>query len=479
MDVQPFLIDNTWVTGGGEPFVSSNPADGSEIAMVGGADAADVDAAVEAAKGALENPAWRDLKPHQRALLLHRIGELLDADAENLARLQMRDNGKTLRECRVLVGKAAGAFRYFAAVCETFEGELPAPRGNNLPVTVYEPVGVVGAITPWNSPVTLEAQKLAPVLAAGNAIILKPSEVTPLIALEHARIALEAGLPPGVVNVLSGGGDVGRALVRHPGVDMISFTGGTKTGSAIAAEAGRLLKPVMLELGGKSPNIVFADADMAKAVKGAGNGIFSGNGQSCIAGSRIFVEEPIMDEFVDGLRAFAQNFRMGPPEDEDTDTGPLASFAHRDRVEEFVDIGRGEGAHVLTGGARPSDGILAKGAYYPATILTGLDNRARISQEEIFGPVAVILPFKGEDDLIEMANDTVYGLAAGVWTCDYRRAWRVARAIRAGTVWINTYKQTAITSPFGGFKQSGLGREKGLQGMRAYMEPKAIYWGMD
>ena len=479
MDVQPFLIDNAWVTGGGEPFVSTNPADGSDLAMVGGADASDVDAAVSAAKAALENPEWRDLKPHERALLLHRIGELLDSDTENLARLQMRDNGKTMRECRAMVGKAAASFRYFAAVCETFEGELPAPRGNNWPVTVYEPVGVVGAITPWNSPLTLEAQKLAPVLAAGNAIVLKPSEVTPLIALEHARIAVEAGLPPGVVNVVSGGGDIGRALVGHAGVDMISFTGGTKTGSAIAAEAGRLLKPVMLELGGKSPNIVFADADLAKAVEGAGLGIFSGGGQSCTAGSRIFVDEAILDEFVDGLRAFAQNFRFGPPENEDTDSGPLASFAHRDRVDELVEIGRGEGAHVLTGGARPGDGILAKGAYYPATILTGLDNRARISQEEIFGPVAVILPFKGEDDLIDQANDTVYGLAAGVWTCDYRRAWRVARAIRAGTVWINTYRQSAITSPFGGFKQSGLGREKGLQGMRTYMEPKAIYWSMD
>ena len=265
----------------------------------------------------------------------------------------MLDNGKTLRECRVLAGKAAATFRYFAAVCETFEGDLPPPRGDNWPVTVYEPVGVVGAITPWNSPVTLEAEKLAPALAAGNSIVLKPSEVTPLIALEHARIAQEAGLPPGVVNVVSGGGDVGRALVGHSGVDMISFTGGTKTGSAIAEEAGRLLKPVMLELGGKSPNIVFADADMAKAVKGAGIGIFSGGGQSCIAGSRIFVGDAIMDDFVDGLSAFAQGYRLGPPEDEGTDTGPLASFPHRERVENYVETGRDEGAKVLTGG-RPA-----------------------------------------------------------------------------------------------------------------------------
>jgi acyl-CoA reductase-like NAD-dependent aldehyde dehydrogenase len=478
MEVRSFLVNNQWVLGGGTPFVSVNPADGNIIAKVGAADASDVDAAVAAARAALQSPTWRDLKAHERARLLYALGELTAQDTERLAQLQMQDNGKTLKECRAQVVSAANTFRYYAAACETFESEVPAARGNYMTMTVYEPVGVVAAITPWNSPVTIEAQKLAPILAGGNVVVLKPSEITPLIALEYARLALEAGFPPGAINVITGTGDVGQRLVEHPGVDMFSFTGGTSTGKAIAAAAGRQLKPVVLELGGKSPNIVFADADIKSAVKGAGAGIFSGAGQSCIAGSRIFVEEAIYTEFLDGLHLFAQNYRMGPPEAADTDLGPLASFSHRERVEAYVEIGRQEGAKVVAGGRRPQNGVLSKGAYYPATILTGIGNSARVCREEIFGPVAVVLPFKGEDDLIEQSNDTDYGLAAGIWTSDYKRAWRVARSLRAGTVWINTYKELSITTPFGGFKQSGLGREKGLQGMRVYMECKGLYWSM-
>jgi betaine-aldehyde dehydrogenase len=478
MNIRPFLINQQWVTGGGEPFVSVNPADGSEIARVGSAAPADVDSAVAAARAALENPTWRDLKFHERARLLYRLGDLLAADTERIARVQMHDNGKTLKECREQVASAAGTFRYYAAACETFESEVTPPRGNYWTMTVYEPAGVVAAITAWNSPLTLEAQKLAPILAAGNTAILKASEVAPLISLEHAELLAKAGFPPGVVNVLAGGGEVGRWLVEHPGVDMIGFTGGTKTGSAIAATAGRLLKPVVLELGGKSPNIVFADADLGKAVRGTGDGIFSGGGQSCIAGSRIFVEKSIYEPFLDGLRVFAENYRLGPPEAAETEMGPLASFAHREHVERFVEIGRGEGATVLAGGVRPHGGFFDRGAYYPATILTGLRHTARVCREEIFGPVAVVLPFESEDDLLRQANDTEYGLAAGIWTSDYQRAWRIARALRAGTVWINTYKQASIATPFGGFKRSGIGREKGLLGMRAYMQTKGIYWSL-
>jgi acyl-CoA reductase-like NAD-dependent aldehyde dehydrogenase len=477
-EVRSFLINNEWVPGTGDSFISTNPADGSEIARIGGASQGDVQAAVTAARAALANPQWRDLKPHERARLLYRIAELITADAERLAHVQMQDNGKTLKECREQVASAAGTFRYYAGACETFESEVTPPRGNYWTMTVREPVGIVAAITAWNSPVTLEAHKLAPILAAGNTAILKASEIAPLISLEYAEIVLKAGFPPGVVNVLAGAGEVGRWLVDHPGVDMISFTGGTKTGSAIAATAGRLLKPVILELGGKSPNIVFADADLKKAIRGTGDGIFSGGGQSCIAGSRIFVQKPIFQEFLSGLQEYAKGYRMGAPESAETDLGPLASFPHREHVERYVEIGRKEGASVLAGGARPTGGIFDKGAFYPATVLTEVDNSARVCREEIFGPVAVVLPFDDEDDLLKQANDTDFGLASGIWTGNYQRAWRVARALRAGTVWINTYKQASISTPFGGFKQSGLGREKGLQGMLAYTETKGIFWGL-
>jgi acyl-CoA reductase-like NAD-dependent aldehyde dehydrogenase len=265
-------------------------------------------------------------------------------------------------------------------------------------------------------------------------------------------------------------------LVEHPGVDMISFTGGTAAGRAIAEAAGRQLKPVVLELGGKSPNIVFADADMAAAAAGVATGIFSSRGQSCIAGSRVFVERPIFESFLESLRQQAETYRMGAPEADDTRIGPMASFHHRDSVARAVEAGVAEGGRIVIGGKAPTGGIFDKGAYFPATIITGVSNKSRICQQEIFGPVAAVLPFDGEKDLIDQANDSDFGLAAGIWTSDYRKAWRVGRALRAGTVWINTYKETSISAPFGGFKQSGLGREKGIQGMRIYTEPKSLYW---
>jgi betaine-aldehyde dehydrogenase len=476
MALQPFMIANQWRDGQGAPFATVNPSDGREGARIAGAGPADVDDAVAAARGALGDPAWAGLKHHERAGFLYRMAQLVAAEVEDLARIQMQDNGKTFDECLGQARSAAATFRYYAAACETFESEMTTQRGPSVTMTVYEPVGVVAAITPWNSPLTLEAQKLAPILAAGNAVVLKPSEVTPRIALEYARLAIEAGFPPGVVNVVTGAADIGRALVAHDGVDLVSFTGGTAAGRAIAEAAGRRLKPVVLELGGKSPHIVFADADLAKAPRSVADGIFSGGGQSCIAGSRVFVEASVYDRFMDAFTAAARDYTLGAPDAPGTRMGPMVSFTHRDHVARAVDLAREEGGQVLVGGSQPSGDALGHGAYYPATVIAGLTNEARVCREEIFGPVAVVLPFRDESDLIAQANDSEFGLAAGLWTGDFAKAWRVARAIRAGTVWINTYKETSISTPFGGFKQSGLGREKGLQGMRIYMEPKGLYW---
>lgn len=475
----PFFVGGSWVTGAGPAIETINPADGSLLARVFSATAAEVETAVSAARAAFRGSAWRGCKPHQRAGYLYRISELIQKDAERLARLQMSDNGKTLGECRRQIASAAGTFRYYAAACETREDALPPRRSDALAMTIAEPVGVVGAITPWNSPATLEAQKLAPILAAGNTVVLKPSEVTPLMALEYARIGQEAGLPPGVLNVVTGAGEVGVALVEHAGVDMISFTGGSATGRAIAAACGARLKPVVLELGGKSPNIVFEDADQAAALDGVVEGLFSGAGQSCVAGSRIFVQRSIYKEFVEALAEAARAYRIGPPDAEGTQIGPLVSFAHRDKVGSYVDLGREEGGRVLAGGTVPATDALARGAYYAPTLLDGLGPDARVCREEIFGPVGVVLPFGDEDEIVAMANDSDFGLAAGIWTRDYRRAWRVGERLEAGTIWVNTYKDLSISTPFGGMKQSGLGHEKGLQGLEAYTFKKSLHWALD
>ncbi len=474
------LIGDRVMSGSGAMLRSVNPADGSLNYEINGASAADVDRAAMMAAKAVRDPAWRDLRPHERARLLSRIADTIAANAEALARRQMVENGKLLGECRTQAASAAATFRYYAAVCETMEGEAPPPRGPYFGHTLYEPYGVVAAITPWNSPLTMEAQKIAPALAAGNAVLLKPSEITPGVGLMLARLALEAGLPPGLLQVLPGSGaETGAALVGHDGVRMISFTGGTGTGRAIAGIAAQRLVPVALELGGKSPNIVFADADLDAAVAGVIGGIFEATGQSCVAGSRLFVERGVYAAFVERIVAASQALKPGLPDAAGSQLGPLASFAQRDRVERYVEGARAEGGRVLTGGARPSDAALENGAFYLPTVIDGLSSAATVCREEIFGPVLVVLPFDGEDDLVEQVNDTVYGLACGIWTADYRRAWRIARAVEAGTIWINTYKQLSIAAPFGGFRQSGIGREKGLSGLRLYQQAKSLYWGLD
>ena len=412
--------------------------------------------------------------------MLHRVAGLIRRDAEQLAQRQRHDNGKPIGETRALVASAAGTFQYMAAACETLEEAITPSRGPYLTMSVHEPMGVVAAITPWNSPIASEAQKLAPALAAGNAVILKPAEVTPLLALELARLCEEAGVPPGIVNVLAGKGSViGDALVRHPLVRRVAFTGGTATGRHIARLAADKMMPVSLELGGKSPTMVLADADLDHAVAGVLYGIFSSSGESCIAGSRLFVERPIYADFMTRLVEGAKRLRVGDPADERTQMGPLITPAHRASIERHVQQALDDGGRLLTGGHRPQGAAFERGSYYLPTIFEGLSNRSRLAQQEVFGPVLTALPFDGDDDLIAQANDSVYALAAGLWTRDFQRAWRLARAVQAGTVWINTYKLFSISTPFGGWRDSGLGREKGREGILQYMEQKSLYWGLN
>jgi betaine-aldehyde dehydrogenase len=477
---RPLLIGGEFRPGRGTvPLDSINPATGQLNHRVAAAGPADVSDAVATAIDALRAKAWRQMLPPQRAALLHRIGELMLRDSETLARLQMIENGKVWAECVAQVKSAAATFRYYASVCETLGSELTPSRGHYLSMTVHEPCGVVAAITPWNSPMTMEAQKVAPALAAGNAVILKPSEITPSTALELGRIALEAGLPPGLLNVLPGTGMItGAALVDHPGVKMVSFTGGTASGRRIAEAAARKLMPVALELGGKSPHILFEDANLDAAIDAVAVGIFEGSGQSCVAGSRLFVQRSVFGHVLQRINERARCLRVDLPDATGAEMGPIASFAQRERIEGMVEAARASGAEIVAGGARPSGAHLAAGAFYQPTVITGITNQAAIAQQEVFGPVLCALPYDDEDDLIAQANDSAYGLAAGIWTADYQRAWRVARALDAGTVWINTYKQLSIATPFGGFKESGLGREKGLTGLRLYQQAKGIYLGL-
>ena len=460
-------------------IISIDPANGQEIARIATTTPEQLDATVERAWQAFHHSGWKSLLPHRRALVLQAIADGLAAEKESLARLQMRDNGKPLGECRGMVESAIGTFRYYAGVCETLETDVTPARGDYVSFTVLEPFGVVAAITPWNSPIMNDATKVAPALAAGNAVILKPSEDSPLLAPELARIALAAGLPPDLLQVVQGrGADVGAALVAHPGVRMISFTGGTASGRAIARVAGDRLVPTALELGGKSPHVVFADANRAHAVAAVVAGIFGSAGQSCVAGSRLFIEQGIYDEVLEQVVARAKSLRLALPDAEGVEMGPLASFHHRERVAAFVDRARAEGGRVLCGGAAPTGAEFDEGAFYLPTVIDGLPASAASCQEEAFGPVLVALPFQDEADLIAQANGTAFGLACGIWTENFQRAWRIGRALEAGSVWINTYKQSVTSTPFGGFKNSGIGREKGIAGLRLYAQVKSMYFGL-
>jgi len=478
--IQPICIAGEWRAGGGDLYESLYPATGEAVARLHAASLEDVEEAMAGAHRAFRESGWAQRKPHERATVLYRIAALIRERSEELAQLQRLDNGKPIRETRNLVASAAATFQFFAAACETLEESITPSRGDFVSMSVYEPMGVVVAITPWNSPIASEAQKLAPALAAGNAVVVKPAEITPLAALALARICDEAGLPRGLVSVLPGKGAlIGDALTRHPLARRVSFTGGTRTGKHIARIAADKMMPVSLELGGKSPTMVLADADLDHAVAGVLYGIFSSSGESCIAGSRLFVASERYDEFMERLATGAAALRVGDPADERTQMGPLISARHRESVERYVEMGVAEGGRLRTGGVRPHGGAFDRGYFYTPTIIEGLTNGARLCREEVFGPVLVAMPFASEEALIEEANDSCYALAAGIWTRDFQRAWRLGRAVQAGTVWINTYKQFSISTPFGGWRDSGLGREKGRLGILQYMEQKSLYWGLN
>ncbi|MFW6201619.1 MAG: aldehyde dehydrogenase family protein [Gemmatimonadota bacterium] len=461
----------------GGTLETRNPATGEVIAEVAAAGEADVDAAVEAARAGFESDAWAGMDAADRGALLWRIADAIEADAERLSRLEVLDNGKPLREMPFDIAGAVDAFRYYAGLATKIEGRTIPVRGNVLNYTLREPVGVVGAIIPWNFPLQMAAWKVAPALACGNAVVLKPAEQTPLSALELAVIAEEAGVPPGVLNVLPGIGETaGAALVRHEDVDKLAFTGSTGVGRVIMREAAESLKMVSLELGGKSPNIVFDDADLEAAVRGAHAGIFYNSGQACTAGSRLLVQRSVHDEFVEKLVERAE--RLAPSEvfDPKRRFGPVVSQEQLDRVMGYIDKGREEGGDPLIGGQRLAyDGDPEKGYWVAPTIFDGVSPDQTIAREEIFGPVLAVMTFEDEEEAVELANRTVYGLAAGLWTADVKRAHRVARAIQAGTVWVNTYHPLDSASPFGGYKQSGYGRELGEHAIELYTQVKSVW----
>jgi aldehyde dehydrogenase (NAD+) len=458
----------------GRTFTTFNPATGEALAEVGEAGDADVDLAVEAARGALEGSEWSKMSARQRGRLLYRLADAMEAEADHLARLETLDNGKPLREARMVdINGSIECFRYYAGWADKIEGEvLPVP-GPFLNYTRREPVGVCAGIIPWNFPLQMAAWKVAPALACGNAMILKPAEQTPLTALELARIAAEVGLPAGVLNVLPGHGTTtGAALVRHPGVDKVAFTGSTEVGKVIQREAAATLKRVSLELGGKSPNIVLADADLDAAVKGATSGVFYNTGQACTAGSRLLVEASVHQEFVERLVERARGMAPGDPMNPKTRMGPLISQEQLDRVMAYVEKGHAEGARLVCGGDRPT----GNGGYFlNPTIFDRVDSEMTIAREEIFGPVLGVIPFNDIDEAIEIGNRSLYGLAAAVWTRDIGKAHAIAHSLKAGTVWINAYNVLDTGSPFGGYKQSGYGRELGKQALDLYTQVKSVW----
>jgi len=469
------FIDGKWRDStSGETMPAINPFNQEVWASIPVATETDVEDAIAAARQAYETT-WRDTTGIERAALINRLADLLEENADRMALLETTDNGKVIRETRSQMSYAARVFRFFAGYADKIWGNvIPLDQKSVMDMALREPYGVIAAITAWNSPIALLANKLPAALAAGNCVVVKPSEHASATTLEFARLIEQAGFPPGVVNVVTGAAEVGKALVGSPSVDKISFTGSPAVGREIAAMAGGNLRPVSLELGGKSPNIVFADADIERAIVGALAGIFGATGQTCIAGSRLLVQRPIYDQVVETLAARAEKIVLGDPRLPETEMGTTANEPQFNRILNFIDLAKQDGARLVAGGEPAREGELAKGLFIKPTIFADVCNNMRVAQEEIFGPVLSIIPFDEEEEAVAIGNASSYGLASGVWTENISRAMRMIRAMRTGVVWVNTYRMVAAQGPFGGMKDSGFGRERGELGLLEFTTTKNV-----
>ena len=477
MEKYRLYIGGEWVDpASNDWFESYNPYTGKPWALIPRGTADDADRAVDAAFEAFARGPWGTMHPSARGQLMHRLGDLVAEHAEQLATIEVRDNGKLMAEMHGQLKYIPQWYYYFGGLADKIEGSvIPSDKPDMFNYTRYEPLGVVAAITAWNSPLLLATWKLAPGLAAGNTFVLKPSEYTSASALEFVKLVEQAGFPPGVVNVVTGfGSEVGEPLVSHPQVAKVAFTGSEMGGQKVYETAAKGLKRVTLELGGKSPNIVFEDANIDNAVKGAISGIFAATGQTCIAGSRLLIQEPIHNEFMDRLVSFAETAKMGDPMHLDTQVGPVTTMPQYEKILNYIDVAKDEGAQCVLGGVAASRPECGDGWFVEPTIFTNVTNDMRIAREEVFGPVLSVIRFKDEDEAVEIANDTPYGLAAGLWTESIRRAISVSDRLQAGTIWVNTYRAISYLAPFGGYKRSGLGRESGIEGIREYLQVKSV-----
>ncbi|MCP1356559.1 aldehyde dehydrogenase family protein [Aneurinibacillus migulanus] len=473
------LIGGEWVPSlSGKKIPAINPADGKVLTYFEAGNEEDVNRAVEAARKAFETGEWPAMTPLEREKLLWKMAEIIEQHADELAELETLDNGKPISNAlNIDVAGASNVFRYYAGWPTKLRGETnPVSRSGYLNYTMREPVGVVGQIIPWNYPLMMASWKLAPALAAGTTIILKPAEQTSLSALRLGELLIEAGVPAGVINIITGtGAEAGTAISSHPGIDKVAFTGSTTVGQQIMTAGSSNIKKISLELGGKSPNIIFADADIGAAAIGAAEGIFYNMGQDCTAGSRVFVQREVYEEVVEKIVSYAKELKIGYGTDPSTQIGPIVSARQLDRVMEYVQIGVEEGARLLTGGNRVTKDSFDNGYFIEPAVFADVKNTMRIAQEEIFGPVVTIIPFENENTLINQANDSIYGLGAGIWTRDVSKAHSVAKQLKAGMVWINSYGTVDPAAPFGGYKMSGNGREMGEYAMELYTEIKSVW----